>query len=213
MLPVILKIKIMTTAMAGWTAASAPAPVPAQAIAAAFAGHVSAPVQVDLFDENDFQRASIAIWRDGDVDDHTRDVIMRLFRCRRTHKESMIHRWTLAMLADVADHYPGKTIEYVSAFRIGSGESRTSPHRDARAIDFRIRGYQLRTIRDHLWRSYAEVGVGWYPEHQYIHIDARPTMQDMAWTFVRGRERYHPQWSYDVRRAADEEQITHARRP
>lgn len=212
MLPIILKVRLMGMAAAGWTAAASPVPVPAEAMATLFAGTTSGPVEVDLYDENDHQKGRIAIWRDGSVDDATRVEVKRLFRCRKTHREAMIHKNTLAMLADVADRYEGKTIEYVSAFRVHRGESRTSPHRDARAIDFRIRGVQLRTIRDYLWRNYTQVGVGWYPEGQYIHIDSRPTWNDMSWTFVKGRNRYHPTWATLARRPVEDEPLAHARR-
>lgn len=214
MLPIIVKFRLMSTAAAGWTAAASPVPVPAEAMATLVAANTSGPVEVDLYDENDHQKGRIAIWRDGSVDDETRVVVKRLFRCRKTHREAMIHHNTLAMLADIAERYAGKTIEYVSAYRAHRQESKTSPHRDARAIDFRIRGVKLREIRDHLWRTYSEVGVGWYPEGQYIHIDSRPTLHDMSWTFVNGHNRYHPYWSELARRPkiVDEKRRAHARR-
>ena len=215
MLPIILKIRLMSMAAASWTAAASPVPLPAEAVATLFAAQTSGPVEVSLYDENDHQKGRIAIWRDGSVDAATRTQVKRLFRCRKTHREAMIHRLTLSMLADVAWRYEGKTIEYVSAFRVHRGESRTSPHRDARAIDFRIRGVALREIRDYLWRNYTEVGVGWYPEGQYIHMDSRPTMHDTSWTFVRGRNRYHPYWAELARSqipAEAERAVAHARR-
>lgn len=200
MLPIILKFRLMSMAAAGWTAAASPVPIPAEAMVTLFATSASGPVEVDLYDENDHQKGRIAIWRTGAVDDETRAVVKRLFRCRKTHREAMIHRNTLAMLADVAERYPGKTIEYVSAYRVHRAESKTSPHRDARAIDFRIRGVRLREIRDYLWRAYTQVGVGWYPDGQYIHIDTRPNQHDTSWTFVKGKNRYHPYWSELARR-------------
>lgn len=186
--------------MAGWTAAAAPVPIPADAIATLFAGHTVAPVSVSLYDENDHQKGTVAIWRDGSTDEATAVELKRLFRCRRTHREHTIAPGTLAMLADVAEHYPGKVIEYVSAYRATRDESATSPHRHGTAVDFRIRGVQLRTIRDYLWRSYTGIGVGWYPEGQYIHIDSRPKLHDTSWTFVKGSNRYDPYWATLARR-------------
>jgi uncharacterized protein YcbK (DUF882 family) len=206
-------MRLMSAAAASWTAAASPVPLPAEPIATLIATHTAGPVEVSLYDENDHQKGHVAIWRDGSVDDDTRVELKRLFRCRKTHREAMIHHNTLAMIADIAERYDGKTIEYVSAFRVGRNESRTSPHRDARAIDFRIRGVALREIRDYLWRTYTEVGVGWYPKGQYIHIDSRPTMTDMSWTFVNGTNRYHPYWADLARRPEPDEQLAHARRP
>ncbi|CAN5571072.1 hypothetical protein BH11MYX1_BH11MYX1_33270 [soil metagenome] len=200
MVPILIKIKIMTTAMAGWTAAAVPAPMPAQAIATVVNAEVAAPVSVSFYDENEHQTGTIAIWRDGAVDDATKTVVKRLFRCRRTFRQKMMAQQTLAMLADVSDHYPGKVIEYVSAYRTGGAESSTSPHRAGTALDFRIRGVQLRDIRDYLWKTYSDVGVGWYPEEQFVHIDTRPQIHDTAWTFVKGNNHYHPYWAESAKR-------------
>ena len=215
-LPIILKAKLMATTMAGWTAAAAPVSMPAETVATLIAANTAAPIPVDLYDENDHQKGTVAIWRDGSTDEATTDELRRLFRCRRTYREATIAKPTLAMLADVAEHYPGKTIEYVSAYRASRDESATSPHRHATAIDFRIRGVKLRAIRDYLWRSYTGIGVGWYPEGQYIHIDSRPKLHDTSWTFVKGRNRYNPYWAELARRAekpADEPQIAVHHRP
>jgi uncharacterized protein YcbK (DUF882 family) len=202
LLPIILKIKLATTAMAGWTAAASPVPLPAQAVATMFAGDAGAPVPVSLYDENDHQKGTVAIWRDGSTDEATTAEIKKLFRCRKTHREHTIRKQTLAMLADIADRYAGKTIEYVSAYRANRSESSTSPHRHAAAVDFRIRGVQLREIRDYLWRTYTHVGVGWYPEGQYIHIDSRPKLNDTSWTFLHGSNHYDPSWAVLARRPA-----------
>lgn len=199
--------------MAGWTAAAAPVPMPAEAVATLVAGDAAAPIAVDLYDENDHQKGIVAIWRDGTTDDDTTVELMRLFRCRRTHREAQIAPRTLAMLADVQEHYPGKTIEYVSGYRASRQESATSPHRHASAVDFRIRGVQLRTIRDYLWRSYTGVGVGWYPEGQYIHIDSRPALHDTSWTFLHGANRYDPYWAELARRVDEPQQVAVHERP
>jgi uncharacterized protein YcbK (DUF882 family) len=199
MVPILIKIKLMTTAMAGWTAAATPAPMPVQLVATVLSAEVTAPVSVSLYDENDHQKGTIAVWRDGSTDAATTAEVKHLFRCRSTHREKVIAPRTLAMLADVSERFAGKTIEYVSAYRTGGNESSTSPHRAGRAVDFRIRGVQLREIRDYLWKTYADVGVGWYPSEQFVHIDTRPNTHDMAWTFYKGVNRYHPYWSEQIR--------------
>jgi uncharacterized protein YcbK (DUF882 family) len=212
LLPIILKIKLLTTTMAGWTAAATPGPMPGEMVATVMSAEVAAPIEVSLYDENDHQTGNLAIWRDGSVDDATKAEVKKLFRCRRTHRQKMIAQRTLAMLADVAEHYPGKTIEYVSAYRTGSEESATSPHRDGRAIDFRIRGVKISDIRDYLWKTYTDVGVGWYPSEQFVHIDTRPNIHDTAWTFFKGENRYHPWWSEKIRQP-QVAAVPHERRP
>lgn len=195
LLPIALKLKLAAMAMAGWSAAASPMPLPADAVATMLATDTAGPVQVSFYDENDHQAGTLAIWRDGAVDAQTAAQVKRLFRCRHTWREKAIAPKTLAMLADVAEQYPGRAIEYVSGYRVGSGESPTSPHRDGRAIDFRIRGVALAKIRDYLWTTYSDVGVGWYPSEQFIHIDTRPKIHDTAWTFAGGANHYHPFWA------------------
>jgi uncharacterized protein YcbK (DUF882 family) len=200
MLPLLLKIRLATTAMAGWTAAASPVPMPAETVAMVFQARDTAPVPVKLYDENLRVDATVLIDHDGSVDDATAAEIRHLFRCRVTNRERPIARKTLMMLADVAEKYEGKTIEFVSVYRVQRGESLTSPHRDGRAIDFRIRGIQLRELRDYLWRKYTEVGIGWYPSEQFIHMDTRPTLHDTSWTFLKGKNHYNPYWADLARR-------------
>ncbi len=195
MLPILLKIRLTTMAMAGWTAAAAPVPMPLDTVAMAYQARAASPVEVKLFDENLNVHATVLIDHLGNSDEATTKQIRHMFRCRVTNRERPIARKSLMMLADVAEMYEGKTIEFVSVYRVQRGESLTSPHRDGRAIDFRIRGIQLRTIRDYLWNKYTEVGVGWYPSEQFIHMDTRPTLHDTAWTFLKGKNRYKPYWA------------------
>jgi uncharacterized protein YcbK (DUF882 family) len=204
MLPIILKLKLATAAAAGLAAASSPVPLPAEALAMTVAERTAAPVEVKLYDENLGVHATVGIRRDGTMDDATAAEIKHVFRCRQTNREHPIARRTLAMLADLAEKYESRTIEFVSVYRVQQGESPTSPHRDARAIDFRIRGVSLTQIRDYLWRTYSEVGIGWYPAEQFIHMDSRPTLHDTAWTFLAGENHYHPYWAEVARRPAAE---------
>lgn len=203
MLPVILKLKLATAAAAGLAASASPVPVSAEALAMVVAERQTTPVEVKLFDENHRVDATIAIRRDGSMDDQTAAQVEHLFRCRKTDRERPIARRTLAMLADIASQYEGKTIEFVSAYRVQRGESPTSPHRDARAIDFRIRGAKLAEIRDYLWRTYPSVGIGWYPGEQFVHMDSRPRLPSTAWTFQGGKNHYHPYWAEAASKPAD----------
>jgi uncharacterized protein YcbK (DUF882 family) len=212
LLPIILKIRLATMAMGGITAASSPMPLPASAVAITAAAHTASPVQISLWDENEHQAGAIVVWRDGATDEVTSNEIKRLFRCRTTHRQRLLAKQTLAMLADVSDRYAGKTVEYVSVFRVGGHESATSPHRAGRAIDFRIRGIKLGELRDYVWRTYRDVGVGWYPAEQFVHIDTRPVEHDMSWTFLHGVNHYHPYWA-ELARQPQVAEVAHDHRP
>ena len=203
---------IVIKLMLGWAVASSPIPVPG-VYAAVITGQALAPVQVKLYDENLRVHAVVSINPDGSHDDATEKEIKHLFRCRMTNHERHIAQRTLAMLADVQQKYPDKEIEFVSVYRLGNGESPSSPHRDGRAIDFRIRGVNLLEIRDYLWKKYSDIGVGWYPSEQFLHMDTRPGIHDTAWTFVGGVNHYHPYWAEKARMKTPPPPISHVRQP
>jgi len=200
MLAAVVHLKLATHLMSGWLAAAAPLPmpVPAVEIALAFDQQAASPVEVPIYDVNRRVASTIVVDRDGSYTPAMAKQIAHVFRCR-TEREHVIARRTLAMLAALSEHYAGHPIDLVSGYRVRRGESMTSPHRGARAIDFRIRGVPLREVRDWLWNHYTEVGIGWYPEKQFIHMDARPTEHDIAWTFYNGYNHYNPGWSFTAR--------------
>ena len=202
MLPVVIKLKVATTAAFSLAAATSPIPLPAESLSMVVVERSTEPVEVKLYDENLHVHATVGIKRDGTMDEATQKEVTHLFRCRQTGREHAIATRTLAMLADLAEKYDDKTFEYVSVYRVPRGESSTSPHRNARAIDFRIRGVPLREIRDYLWAKYTEVGIGWYPSEQFIHMDSRPTMHDTSWTFLAGVNHYNPYWAELARHPA-----------
>ena len=158
------------------------------------------PVDVSLYDGNLQVSAEVAIARDGSTDEATAKQIRHLFR-DRGDRERVIAQKTLAMLVDVSEHY-GKPIEFVSVYR-GSDQS-GSPHLDGRAIDFRIKDVKVTDIRDYIWRTHTEVGVGYYPSEGFIHMDSRPGIPDCAWTFFNGDNHYHPYWAEVARQPKQE---------
>ncbi len=168
----------------------------AAALAQLAADEATVPVRV--YDVNHRETRVFRIGRDGSVDEATRKEIDRMFRCRRTDRQAEIDQGALAMLADVSARWPGRTIELVSAFR--RVDSRTSRHRQARAIDFRIQGVKMTEVRDYVWATHTELGLGWYPKQNFIHMDHRPGDPDYAWTQIGGKERRGPSWSKRVRR-------------
>jgi uncharacterized protein YcbK (DUF882 family) len=192
MLPIIAQLRAAATMMAMAT----PAPVPVVAMAEA----AVEPVDVKLYDGNLQLSAEVAIMRDGSTDDATAKEIRHLFR-DRAGRERKIAKRTLALLADVSEHFD-KPVEFVSVFR--GGDLYGSPHLDGRAIDFRIKGIKLTEVRDYIWAKYDEVGVGWYPYESFIHMDSRSGEHDCAWTFFDGVEHYHPYWAEVARQPKQE---------
>ncbi|MBK9036317.1 MAG: DUF882 domain-containing protein [Myxococcales bacterium] len=198
-------IALLPLVAAGWLSAGS-APTPATVLDAARDVVAEAQrltqadrVEVTIFNVNYPATDTVYIGRDGAVDDATRKQLEGIFKCKRTKRQHAIDRQLLVMLADVAAQYPGKTIEYVSAYR--AVDPRESRHRQGRAFDFRIPGVPLTELRDYVWTHHTEVGVGWYPQSNFIHMDHRPGAKDYAWTQIGPTEHGNPSWSARARRA------------
>tara|TARA_R110002096_G_scaffold44526_11_gene120360 strand:- start:25063 stop:25929 length:867 start_codon:yes stop_codon:yes gene_type:complete len=135
---------------------------------------------------------------DGTVAKADAKEIRRLFRCRRTARTHRISQGLLAKIADLSRHYEGHTIEVVSAYRHGENAKPSSRHRHGRAIDIKIEGVKATEVRDYLWARYdEEVGVGFYRQQQFIHLDHRENFPATAWTqkHHNAENTYHPRWS------------------
>jgi uncharacterized protein YcbK (DUF882 family) len=159
-------------------------------------------VPVTLWDANRNVGMEIQLPVDGVLDPATAEKLGDFFRCRRTDRHKPLDPGVLAIFADLAAKFHGHTVEIVSAYRAMKRESKTSPHRAARAIDLRVRGVSPIAVRDYLWANHQSVGVGWYPQSDFVHIDHRPGEQDIAWTETGGVNHYHPSWSDRARRQA-----------
>ena len=77
----------------------------------------------------------------------------------------------IRLLVQVSDAFGGRPIRIVSGFRTSSYYE-DSRHRMSRAVDFSIPGISNTTLRDYL-RRFANVGVGYYPNSSFVHLDVR----------------------------------------
>jgi len=80
----------------------------------------------------------------------------------------------VTLVALVSDHFGGRDVNVVSGFRpYTPGQySRHSNHNEGRAIDFSIKGIANETVRD-FCRTLRNVGVGYYPNSLFVHLDVR----------------------------------------
>ncbi len=83
------------------------------------------------------------------------------------------HPRLVRLLARVSDHFGGRPVEVVSGVRPAGGFTRReSRHVAGEAIDFRIRGVPNTELRD-FCQSFDHVGVGYYPNSLFVHLDVR----------------------------------------
>jgi hypothetical protein len=77
----------------------------------------------------------------------------------------------IRLLAKVSDKFGGRPIRIVSGYRTRSFFE-DSRHKLSRAVDFSIPGVDNVTLRDYL-RTLTSVGVGYYPNSSFVHLDVR----------------------------------------
>ncbi|MEO8211912.1 MAG: DUF882 domain-containing protein [Myxococcales bacterium] len=97
-----------------------------------------------------------------------------LMRCHHTKKQHPMNPRLVRMLYQVGKHYPGRRIEVVSGYRHPSvAKNPRSPHMQGLACDFRVVGVKNTELRDYLRSGYQKVGVGYYPNSAFVHLDVR----------------------------------------
>lgn len=82
----------------------------------------------------------------------------------------------LALLGLVSNHFGSRRIDIISGFRPYSPTQYTahSNHNVGHAVDFRIEGVPNEVVRD-FCRTLHDVGVGYYPNSVFVHLDSRAT--------------------------------------
>jgi uncharacterized protein YcbK (DUF882 family) len=110
----------------------------------------------------------------------TQNTMREFLRPRESRKRKTPNARLLSLVAQVSDHYGGRTLHVVSGYRPPGGLTRaTSRHVAGEALDFRIPGVPLTELRDYC-AHFENVGVGYYPRTQFVHLDVR--RQAARWT-------------------------------
>lgn len=112
----------------------------------------------------------------GQLRDEALTELRGFLRCVRTGNDHPIHWRLTTILVALAAHFPGKTMTVVSGYRdprVRTSSAHRSNHTRGRAIDLRIEGVSNRALRDLVRRSFEGVGIGYYPNSSFVHIDIR----------------------------------------
>ncbi len=82
----------------------------------------------------------------------------------------------IALVGQVANHFGSRKLEVISGFRPYTPTQYTahSNHNIARALDFRVVGVPNEVLRDYC-KTFKNVGVGYYPNSTFVHLDVRDT--------------------------------------
>jgi uncharacterized protein YcbK (DUF882 family) len=98
----------------------------------------------------------------------------RFLRCHYTNKQHAMNPRLVRLLYQTGRHWPGQRVEVVSGYRSPTvAKNPRSPHMKGLACDFRVAGVQNTELRDYLRRNMQKVGVGYYPNSSFVHLDVR----------------------------------------
>lgn len=99
-----------------------------------------------------------------------------LLRCHHTGRRHALNSRLVGLLYKIARHYPAQRVEVISGYRAPRiarrKGTRHSNHPRGRAADIRVPGISNERLRDYL-RTLPRVGVGYYPNSQFVHLDVR----------------------------------------
>ena len=98
----------------------------------------------------------------------------RLLRCHHTNVKHAMNPRLIRLLYQTGRHWPGKRVEIISGYRHPTvAKNPRSPHMKGLACDFRVDGVKAAELRDYLRKTFDKVGVGYYPNSTFVHVDVR----------------------------------------
>jgi uncharacterized protein YcbK (DUF882 family) len=110
---------------------------------------------------------------DGSYNVESLRAVSHVLRCKRTDAEKDIEPRLLTVLSTIYDHFGGKPLQIVSAYR--NQRRTTSYHFHGSASDIRIPGVKPPKVRDYAATLDAGgMGIGLYPRADFVHVDIRP---------------------------------------
>jgi LysM repeat protein len=117
---------------------------------------------------------------DGKLLPSAREEISRILGAKGSHPP--LSERLIRLLVRVSDTFGGRPLRVVSGYRSSSFFS-DSRHKTSEAVDFSIPGIPNEVLRQYLLLL-DDVGVGYYPNSSFIHLDVRGC--SMAWVDYAG---------------------------
>jgi uncharacterized protein YcbK (DUF882 family) len=98
----------------------------------------------------------------------------RFLRCHYTNVQHAMNPRLISLIYRTGRHWPGHRVEVVSGYRHPKyAKNPRSPHMKGLACDFRVVGVTNGELRDYLRHTFDKVGVGYYPNSSFVHLDIR----------------------------------------
>lgn len=113
-----------------------------------------------------------AIVKGNRISSRAHHAFQRVLYSWRTGDEHEVDPKLIRLLVAVSDKFGGRPLTVVSGFREHSF-ARESKHKLGRACDFSIAGIPNEALFQYL-STLEGVGVGYYPNSTFVHLDVRP---------------------------------------
>jgi LysM repeat protein len=113
-----------------------------------------------------------AIVKGNRISSRAHHAFQRVLYSWRTGDEHDVDPKLIRLLVAVSDKFGGRPLTVVSGFREHSF-ARESKHKLGRACDFSIDGIPNEALFEYL-STLEGVGVGYYPNSTFVHLDVRP---------------------------------------
>jgi uncharacterized protein YcbK (DUF882 family) len=112
----------------------------------------------------------------GGFGKQTMRSLARFLRCHHTQRVHAMSERLARLLYTVASHFDFARLEIVAGYRAPrvakeKGNPK-SPHKRGVACDFKVAGVSNEVVRDYV-RTLPRVGVGYYPNSGFVHLDVR----------------------------------------
>jgi uncharacterized protein YcbK (DUF882 family) len=129
----------------------------------------------------------------------------RFLRCHHTGRVHQMATRLASLIYETSRHFQFGKILVVAGYRAPriarqKGNPK-SPHKRGLACDFRVEGVANTELRDYLRGAFGRVGVGYYPNSDFVHLDVRQK-QSAFWIDYSGpgeRARYSRSPEEDLR--------------
>jgi uncharacterized protein YcbK (DUF882 family) len=100
----------------------------------------------------------------------------QFLRCHYTGRRHPMNPRLTRLIYETGKAYPGRRIEVVSGYRHPKfAKNPRSPHMRGLATDMRVVGIKNTELRDFFRSKFQKVGVGYYPNSSFVHLDVRKT--------------------------------------
>ena len=98
----------------------------------------------------------------------------QFLRCHYTGRRYPMNPRLIRLIYETGKAYPGRRIEVVSGYRHPKfAKNPRSPHMRGLATDMRVVGIKNTELRDFFRSKFKQVGVGYYPNSSFVHLDVR----------------------------------------